>query len=152
MRTHAYALLGTGTAVAAGALASIVLAGAESQRDASLATTARARVVLAHELPGLDASRLKATLLDVTYAPGGSSAPHTHPCPVVGYVLEGAIRMRVGDQPETVYRAGDDFYEEINAPHLISANASASERARFVAFFTCDREGPLSAPIQDVVR
>jgi quercetin dioxygenase-like cupin family protein len=60
--------------------------------------------------------------------------------------------MGVGDQPETIYRAGDGFYEDINAPHRISANASATERARFVAFFTCDTEGPLSAPIKGVVR
>jgi quercetin dioxygenase-like cupin family protein len=88
--------------------------------------------------------------MEVTYAPGESSAPHAHPCPVVGYVSEGAIRSRAGDKPETIYKAGDGFYEEANAAHLISANASNKERARFLAFFTCDTEGPLSTPVPDV--
>ena len=90
MKTCACAVLGTTTGLAAGALAFIVLDAAESQRAARPATTGRARVVIVHALPRLNGNRLKATLLRVTYPPGESSAPHAHPCPVVGYVLEGA--------------------------------------------------------------
>lgn len=44
---------------------------------------------------------------------GGSSRPRSNPCPVVGYVIEGALRTPV----------------------------------RFLAYFTCDRETPLSVPV-----
>lgn len=48
MKTYACAVLGTTTALAAGALAFIVLDAAESQRAARPAITERARVVIAH--------------------------------------------------------------------------------------------------------
>ncbi|HEU5169504.1 MAG TPA: hypothetical protein VFU46_03140, partial [Gemmatimonadales bacterium] len=50
----------------------------------------RARVTFSQELPRLDGSKLKATLVEVTYAPGDSSSAHRHPCPVIGYVIEGS--------------------------------------------------------------
>src|SRR3712207_4739418 len=49
------------------------------------------------------------TLVTVAYAPGGASQPHTHPGPVFGYVLEGAVVFRLDEQPEKVYREGDVF-------------------------------------------
>jgi quercetin dioxygenase-like cupin family protein len=55
--------------------------------------------------------------------------------------------MRVDAGPDTVYQAGDTFYEAPNSRHLVSANASATQRARFVVFFLCDREQPLSVPL-----
>lgn len=70
--------------------------------------------------------------------------PHSHPCPVVGYVIEGSLRMQVKGGPETVCKAGESFYEAPGGTHLVSANASDKEPARFVAFFTCDRAAPLS--------
>ena len=70
----------------------------------------------------------------------GASAAHRHPCPVVGYVLEGAVRMQLAGQPEAIYTAGDTFFETPADEHVVSANASATERARFLAYFTCDHE------------
>ena len=46
-------------------------------------------------LPQMDGSQLQVTTVEVTYPPGGSSTPHSHPCPVIGYVLKGAVRMQV---------------------------------------------------------
>jgi len=60
----------------------------------------RARVALSHELPRLDGGHLKATVVEVHYGPGESSSPHSHPCSVIGYVLEGALRMRVEGEPK----------------------------------------------------
>jgi quercetin dioxygenase-like cupin family protein len=81
----------------------------------------------------------------VNYSPGESSAPHTHPCPVIVYVLEGSLRTQVTGQPEAVYKAGQSFYEAPNGVHLVSANASKTDRARFLAYFVCDHEAPLSS-------
>jgi quercetin dioxygenase-like cupin family protein len=113
---------------------------------------ANAHVVSSHALPELDGSHLKVTVVEVSYGPGGSSAPHSHPCPVIGYVLEGALRMQVKGEPETVYKAGETFYEAPNGVHLISANASDKVPARFIVNFVCDRDTPLSVPAQNVKR
>lgn len=110
-------------------------------------TPTRTRVAISHALPPLDGSRLKATVVEVTYGPGESSAAHSHPCPVVGYVIEGAIRSQVRGGPEVTYRASEAFYEAPDGHHVVSANASQQEPARFLAYFTCDRETALSVPV-----
>lgn len=102
------------------------------------------RVALSHTLPPLDGARVTVQLVEVTYAPGESSRPHTHPCPVVGYVVDGAVRMKLAGRPEVVYRTGDTFYESPSDIHEVSANASADRPATFVAMFTCDHDGPLA--------
>jgi quercetin dioxygenase-like cupin family protein len=98
----------------------------------------------AHALPRMDGANLKVTVVEVVYAPGQSSRPHSHPCPVIGYVAEGAIRFQVKGEPETVYKAGESFYEAPNGVHLVSANASDKEPAKLIAYFTCDHETPLT--------
>ena len=100
----------------------------------------QSRIALSRTLPAMDGRELRVKLVDVTYAPGGANASHSHPCPVVGYVLQGAVRMRVNDAPEVIYRSGDTFYEGPGDIHRTSANASATEPARFLAYFMCDRE------------
>jgi quercetin dioxygenase-like cupin family protein len=107
------------------------------------------RMALSLALPRLDGGHLGVKLVEVTYPPGGSSRPHSHPCPVVGYVVDGALRAQVKGEPEAVYRAGETFYEAPNSTHLVSANASDKEPAKFVAFFTCDKDTPLSMPLSD---
>jgi quercetin dioxygenase-like cupin family protein len=108
------------------------------------APDAHTRIVFSQSLPQLDASHLKVTTVEVTYPPGGSSTPHSHPCPVIGYVLRGAVRMQVKGGPVSVYRPGDSFYEAPNGVHMVSANASTKEPAVFLAYFICDHAGPLS--------
>jgi quercetin dioxygenase-like cupin family protein len=104
------------------------------------------RPVFMHALPSLDGGKLQAKIVEVTYGPGESSARHSHPCAVIGYVLEGAVRMQVKGEPEAIYKAGQSFYEAPNGVHAVSANASKTERARFLAYFTCDHETPLTVP------
>ena len=104
----------------------------------------RARIALAEGLPNMNGEHLKATLVEVNYGPGESSAPHSHPCPVIGYVLAGTLRTQVRGEAEAVYKPGESFYEAANGVHAVSANASATEPAKFVAFFVCDRDAPLS--------
>jgi quercetin dioxygenase-like cupin family protein len=103
-----------------------------------------ARIVFTHALPVLDGGRLEAKVVEVTYGPGERSQAHSHPCAVIGYVIEGAVRMQVKGEPEATYKAGQSFYEAPNGVHAISANASKTQRARFLAYFTCDHESPLT--------
>lgn len=110
---------------------------------------AQVRTALARALPPLDGSHLTVTVVEVSYGPGGASKPHTHPCPVVGYIAQGAIRFQVKGQPEVVYHAGDSFYEAPNGVHQVSANASDKEPARLVAYLLCDHDTELSLPVPE---
>jgi quercetin dioxygenase-like cupin family protein len=116
----------------------------QSVASASTDKIERARIAFSHALPELDGQHLKATIVEVTYGPGESSTPHSHPCAVIGTMLEGALRTQVKGEPERIYKAGESFYEAPNGLHQVSANASQQERAKFIAYFVCEREGPLS--------
>jgi quercetin dioxygenase-like cupin family protein len=107
----------------------------------------RARVVLSQPLSTMDGDHLKGVLVEVHYGPGEASLPHTHPCAVIGYVAQGAIRTQVQGEPEATHQAGQSFYEPPNGVHLISANASPSKPATLIAFLICDREAPLSVDV-----
>lgn len=109
----------------------------------------RARVALAHALPRLDGTHLKASVVEVHYRPGESSPQHSHPCSVVGYVVEGAIRTQVKAEPEAIYKAGEAFYEAPNGIHEVSANASQTQPATFIAYFVCDHDTPLSINVPE---
>jgi len=97
----------------------------------------------------MDGSHLNAIVVEVNYAPGEKDKPHSHPCPVIGYVAKGTIRFQVKGGPETVYKAGESFYEPPNGVHQVSANASDQEPATLIAYFTCDHDTPLTVPPVD---
>lgn len=109
-------------------------------------TGGNSRLAFAHALPRLDGDHLKVSVVEVAYGPGEYSPPHTHPCPVIGYVVAGAIRTQVKGGPEVVYQAGESFYEAPNGTHLVSANASDKEPAKLLAYFVCDHDAPLGGP------
>jgi quercetin dioxygenase-like cupin family protein len=137
------------TALACVAAAALTLAAEQAPDTPNPPKGAKAKTAFTGKLPALDAQHLTATVLEVTHAPGGSSTAHRHPCPVIGYVLEGAVRMQVKGQEEKVYRPGDTFFESPGDVHAVSANVSQDQPARFLAFFVCDRETPLTVPVTD---
>ena len=104
----------------------------------------RVRVAFRHGLPRLNGDQLNATIVVVHYGPGESSPQHSHPCAVIGYVLEGTLRTQVAGEPEATYKPGESFYEAPNGVHVVSANASTREPATFLAYFVCDHNTPLS--------
>lgn len=107
---------------------------------------AQVRVAFDQKLPAMNGADLEAHGVEVSYGPGGSSEPHSHPCPVIGYVLEGTLRTQVKGSPEAIYKAGESFYEPPNGVHQVSANASQTEPLRLLAIFVCDHPTPLSVP------
>ena len=119
----------------------------ERSKAANQQPKERARVLLSRELPKLDSNHLKMSLVVVNYGPGEASAPHSHPCAVFGYVVAGALRTQIKGEPEMIYKAGGTFYEGPNGIHLVSANASATEPAKLLAYLICDRDAPLSADL-----
>ena len=85
----------------------------------------------------------------VTYPPGAKSLAHHHAQSafIYAYVLSGAIRSQVDDEPARVYRVGEGFYELPGSHHMISENASDTEPASFLAIFVVDsQDNPLTTP------
>ena len=74
------------------------------------------------------------TMLTVEYAPGESSPKHRHDGQVMVYVLEGSVRMQVEGKELVTLTRGQTFYEGPDDVHLVSANASKTEPAKFVVF------------------
>ncbi len=81
----------------------------------------------------LNGKPARATTLEVTFEPGAASAPHRHPGPVFGYVLEGEFEFQAGDAPARRLKAGDTFYEPEMVLHAVSRNPSAKARTRLLA-------------------
>ena len=75
----------------------------------------------------------KVTFVEVTFEPGAASAPHRHPGPVFGYVLEGEFETKVGDEKVRTLKAGDTFYEPTMALHAVSRNPGAKAKTRVLA-------------------
>ena len=133
----------------AGALACATALACHTAAPGAPGGGAQVRTAISHDLPAMDGGRLKATVVEVTYGPSASSPPHSHPCPVIGYVVDGTLRTQVKGEPEAVYKAGESFYEAPNGVHQVSANASDRKPARLLAYFICDRDTPLSAAVAD---
>jgi quercetin dioxygenase-like cupin family protein len=81
----------------------------------------------------LDGKEAKATVVELTLEPGQAGAPHRHPGPAFGYVLEGEYEWGVDDQPARVLKAGETFYEPTRCLHRVSKNPSAKGKTRVLA-------------------
>jgi quercetin dioxygenase-like cupin family protein len=81
----------------------------------------------------LDGKKTKATTVEVTLEPGESSAPHRHPGPVFGYVIEGEYEWAIDDNPAKTLKAGDTFYEPTACLHRVSKNPSDKNKTRVLA-------------------
>ena len=127
------------------ALVIAVAAGCAKANSETLPQDATVKVVTAQAVPAMNGAKLKATVIEVSYPPGGSSTAHRHPCPVIGYILEGTYRTQVEGGQVTVYKKGETFYEPPNGVHQVSANASPTEPVRFLAYFLCDSDAPLTS-------
>ena len=88
-------------------------------------------------------------VVEVDYAPGAASPPHTHAKSafIYAYVLSGEIESKVNDGETRIYKAGESWSETPGAHHQISRNASKTEPAKLLAVFVVDsNDKPLTAP------
>ncbi|MBV8835510.1 MAG: cupin domain-containing protein [Alphaproteobacteria bacterium] len=120
------------TAALAGLAVSASGTAALAETSAAGPPSAR-RPVIKQALPGEPEREL--ILVEVSYPPGGASAPHMHANGVMAFVLTGAITSRIGDGPEQTFRAGEAWYEPPGSIHRVSRNASATETASLLAIF-----------------
>src|SRR3954471_21187171 len=81
----------------------------------------------------VDGKEAKATTVELMMEPGQSSAPHRHPGPVFGYVIEGEYEWAIDEQPAKVLKAGETFYEPTGCLHRVSKNPAAKGKTRVLA-------------------
>jgi quercetin dioxygenase-like cupin family protein len=125
-----------GLALAAvGVLLSTCLAAAE----------ATVHPLLAQDLPQIPGKEV--TMLTVEYLPGGASLPHRHDAEVFVYVLEGSVVMQVDGQKAVTLGPGATFHEGPNDIHRQSANASATQPAKFLVFMIKDKNKPATRTV-----
>lgn len=104
------------------------------------------KILFEHDLPDVSLKGWSATAVEVSYAPGESSAAHRHPGVTIAYVLEGEIRSKVGDEPEKTYTAGQMFLETPGQLHAVSGNASTTRPARLLAVLLAEKGKQLTTP------
>lgn len=80
--------------------------------------------------------------VQVDYAPGEKSPAHWHENSsfIMAYMVSGAIRSQVAGEAVKVFQAGQTWFENPGAHHLISENASSTATARLLAVFVVDTE------------
>ena len=107
------------------------------------------KAVFEHAIPNAEGKSMIAVV--VTYPPAAKSPAHHHARSafIYAYVLSGAIRSQVGDEPAKVYRVGESFYELPGSHHRISENASEKDAASLLAIFVVDsKHDALTVPDQ----
>ena len=90
--------------------------------------------------------------VEVNYAPGAASRPHTHAKSafIYAYVLSGAIESKVNESETRVYRTGESWSEPPGAIHSISRNVSKTEPAKLLAVFVLDtNDKALTTPFKE---
>jgi quercetin dioxygenase-like cupin family protein len=117
---------------------------------APAAPAASAAHTVARELMRRDVIGLpgKEAVLSTVEVPAGvSSAPHRHDAQVFVYVLQGRMIMQVKGGPRLTLGPGQTFYESPSDIHTVSANASKTEPAKFLAFLIKDKGKPGLIPV-----
>jgi quercetin dioxygenase-like cupin family protein len=108
---------------------------------------AKITLVFNHELPNVPGKSMRGVLVE--YGPGGYSPAHTHAKSSFIYatVLEGEIKSKIGDGPEKIFKAGENFVENPGDHHGVSANGSETKPAKLLAVFVVDtKETELTIP------
>lgn len=96
------------------------------------------RVLLDHAI-ALDPSQRYLMRCDrVDFAPGGEALPHGHRGGGIRWLLEGALEVRVGDQPGRLMRPGDAWFESGVEP--VHAMASREVPTSFIRVSILPRE------------
>jgi quercetin dioxygenase-like cupin family protein len=75
---------------------------------------------------------------EIRMEPGQQGGRHLHPCPVVGYIVEGVATYQIEGEAAQTLPAGSAFYEPAEAVIANFGNASETETMTFVAFYLLD--------------
>ena len=80
--------------------------------------------------PGKPVDRVEVKKLTIT--PGGKTNPHTHPGPVISYVVQGSLIVKIAGGEEKTFKPGEVIYEPGNTTIEKFDNASPTEPAVFI--------------------
>ena len=118
--------------------AGFALLAAVSTGAAAHGTQETVKPLFHRALPNVPGKALVA--VEVTFPPGASAPPHTHPRSAFIYaqVLSGAIVSAVDDAPPRTYRTGESWYEDPGARHQVTRNPSKDKPATLLAVFVLD--------------
>lgn len=89
--------------------------------------------IASHSLTGVTVDHVPVVRLD--FKPGQPTGRHTHPMPVVGYVLEGTFVVKVEGRPEQRFTAGQSILEPANVTIERFDNASTTKPAVLIAHY-----------------
>jgi hypothetical protein len=67
---------------------------------------------------------------EIAFAPSHKTDLHKHPCPVIGFVVEGTVVLEVQGQSAQQLPAGSSFYEPADTVIVGFDNASSHEVRR----------------------
>ncbi|RKE46998.1 cupin domain-containing protein [Sphingobacterium detergens] len=71
----------------------------------------------------------------ITLKKAQKAPAHFHPCPVIGFVVEGEITFEIAGQKPKLLQSGDSFYEPKNVKILMFNNNSQIREAKFIAIY-----------------
>jgi quercetin dioxygenase-like cupin family protein len=111
------------------AVSSVTASAVDSQTVAPLKRTP----IASHTLPAITVDHVPVVRLD--FKPGQSTGKHTHPMPVVGYVLDGAFVVKVEGRPEQRFTPGQSIFEPANVTIERFDNASTTKPAVLIAHY-----------------
>ena len=83
-------------------------------------------------------------LMQITVAPGGVVAPHTHPGIEMGYVQEGEALMSIAGQPDRQLKSGDSYLVPAGVVH--SARNTGTMPIKIIGTFVVEKAKPLAIP------
>ena len=73
------------------------------------------------------------TAVEIVLEPGQQTGWHTHPVPLVGYLLSGELTVDYGPNGQRTYRPGDALVEAMHEPH--NGRNMGQDRVRILAIF-----------------
>jgi quercetin dioxygenase-like cupin family protein len=126
-----------------GAIVPLQVAGA--QTSGSVRTVLSAESTVTGELIRYPAgAAAKITAVEITLEPGQQTGWHTHPVPLIGYILEGELTVDYGPKGERVYVKGDALAESMSDAH--NGRNTGAGIVKILAMFIGMEGVPDSAP------
>jgi quercetin dioxygenase-like cupin family protein len=72
---------------------------------------------------------------EITFEPEQETARHCHPCPVMGFIVEGTAVLQLEGQEPQELPAGSAFYEPADTVIRRFDNASAVAPLKFIGYY-----------------
>jgi quercetin dioxygenase-like cupin family protein len=109
----------------------------------AVAQQVQRRILLTQDLP---TPGYEMVLVAVEIPAGGREGRHTHPGPLMAYVLEGVLTLDDEGKPTATYKAGDSVF--IKAGNIHEGSNHGTTPVRIMATFVVEKGKPLTTLVQ----